>query len=406
MSLNLLSKTVIFTIFLATFTFPKVSIDELQVGGTYKMILITGDVLEGVLYSKTDTNIIIDCQDKPYSFEPSLISEYQLISLPSKIQTSKDLSGPISYEQLMQIKSGISISVKIKSGAVFNGVLSKCDEEQLEIDAGGSVIPIARNIIEQISIISKPKEQSTKQDTIKNVVYDTIIVKNPETDDYGRPKENLTIIGKIIKEDNIRLTLEKPDKKTVSFTFDQIVRIFRHTPQNPEEERIKNYAKPLFCPNDMVLIDMPPGKANRPFFKVCIDKYEYPNTFGKVPVVNISFEEAQKICEKQGKRLCTWEEWQWACSGLEGFAYPYGINLEKENCNTEGTRIIEPSGSRNKCISKFGVLDMTGNVFEWVKDKNNLPAAMGGPLSKCPTISPGGSGDAKPTIGFRCCKSN
>jgi hypothetical protein len=324
--------------------FPGVTLDDFAVGATYRMTLTTGDVLEGVVDSKNDTSLVLDCKGSAYTFAPALISEYQLLAPPPQKTAGQ-------------------------TGAV---VLEK---------KAAAPAPVAP------------------------AVYDTLIVKNPESDEYGRPKEDLTIVGNIIREDNLRVTVQKPDNTQTSYTFDQVIRILRHTAENPEVDEIQKYAKPLFCPQDMVLVDLPPGKANRPFFKVCIDRYEYPNKQGTIPQVNLSFDDAEKLCENAGKRLCTAQEWRWACSGLEGYAYPYGINMEKENCNTD-SRAPEPSGARNKCISKFGVIDMTGNVWEWVRNANGSMAAMGGPVSKCQTVSPGGGGEAKPTIGLRCCKSN
>jgi hypothetical protein len=384
--------------------FAGVSLDDIAVGATYRMTLTTGDVLEGVVDSKTDTSLILDCKGSAYTFTATLIAESQLLAPPAAktaLQSGAAEPVAITYEQAKQKQPGANLQVKIKSGAVFTGTLVAADNDNLRLNVEGSVIPIGQQVIEQIFVVASPKaldKQPAATPAAPPQVYDTLIVKNPESDDYGKSKENLTVVGKIVKEDNLRLTITRTDN--------QIIRIFRHTAENPEEDQIKRYAKPLFCPPDMVLVDLPPGKANRPFFKVCIDKYEYPNKLGTVPQVNVSFDDAQKFCETAGKRLCTSQEWQWACSGMEGYTYPYGINMEKENCNIEGSKVIEPSGSRNKCISKFGAIDMTGNVFEWVKGKEGAAAAMGGPISKCQTISPGAGGGAKPTIGLRCCKSN
>jgi hypothetical protein len=390
--------------------FPGVSLDNIAVGATYHMTLTTGDELEGVVDSKTDTSLILDCKGSAYTFAANLISECQLLAPPASKtagQTGAPEAVAITYEQAKQKQAGENLQVKIKSGAVFTGALVSVDNDNLRLNVDGSVIPIGQQVIDQISVIAAkkaPDKQATAAPDVPQTL-DTLIVKNPEADDYGRPKENITVVGKIVKEDNLRLTLTRTDNQQVSYTFDQIVRIFRHTSDNPVEDQIKRYAKPLFCPPDMVLVDLPPGKANRPFFKVCIDRYEYPDRLNTVPQVNVSYDDAQKLCEKAGKRLCTSQEWQWSCSGMEAYVYPYGMNMEKENCNIEGSRVIEPSGSRNKCISKFGAIDMTGNVFEWVKGTSG-PAAMGGPVSKCATISPGAGGSAKPTIGLRCCKSN
>jgi hypothetical protein len=186
---------------------------------------------------------------------------------------------------------------------------------------------------------------------------------------------------------------------------ERIIRVKRNS-VDPLENTIEAYAKPLFCSENMMMVDLPPGKPGRPFFKVCIDKYEYPNQKGAMPMVNVSFDEAQNLCRMQGKRICSTEEWQWSCSGLEGYTYPYGYQIETEYCNREGNSRIETSGNRNKCVGKFGVYDMVGNIFEWVTDSIGNPMVMGGPLTKCETVSPGMKGQAKPTVGFRCCKSN
>ena len=387
--------------------FSGVTLDDIAVGATYHMTLTTGDELEGVVDSKTDTSLILDCKGNAYTFTPALIADYKLLAPPSQKggNQAADIE-PVTYDQLKTRQPGVGVQVKIKSGATFVGKLVSMDNDNIRLDVGGSVIPIGQQVVDQIALVPEKKTPAAAPAApVPEVAYDTLIVRNPENDDYGRPLENLTIAGRIVKEDNLRVTVQKPDNSQASYTFDQVVRIIRHTVENPEEDHIQRYAKPLFCPQDMVLVDLPPGKANRPFFKVCIDRFEYPNNQGSIPSVNVSYDDAQKLCEKAGKRLCTAQEWQWACSGREAYTYPYGINMEKENCNTD-SRTPEPSGSRNKCISKFGAIDMTGNVWEWVKAGNGSMAAMGGPTSKCQTVSPGAGGDAKPTIGLRCCKSN
>jgi formylglycine-generating enzyme required for sulfatase activity len=171
-------------------------------------------------------------------------------------------------------------------------------------------------------------------------------------------------------------------------------------------EPIQRYAKPLFCPDDMLIVDVPPGVEGRPFFKVCIDKYEAPNRMDSLPNGGVSYYEAYKACESKGKRLCTADEWQWACSGLEGFPYPYGHTFSENTCNSKGVKALRGSGWFQNCKSKFGAYDMTGSVFEWVIGREGSPMLMGGSLSKCSTVSPGLDGSAKIQTGYRCCKSN
>jgi formylglycine-generating enzyme required for sulfatase activity len=138
---------------------------------------------------------------------------------------------------------------------------------------------------------------------------------------------------------------------------------------------------------------------------VCIDKYEGPNQLSATPQGNVSFADAQRYCGGKGKRVCTAAEWQWACSGLEGYAYAYGNTFDEQACNTAGVKMLSSSGARSRCVSRFGASDMTGNVFEWVSAANK-PMLMGGPSSKCQSVSPGGDGSAQPYTGYRCCKSN
>ena len=47
----------------------------------------------------------------------------------------------------------------------------------------------------------------------------------------------------------------------------------------------------------------------------CIDKYEWPNKKGELPKVMMTFWDAKKSCEANGKRLCTSSEHTFACEG-------------------------------------------------------------------------------------------
>jgi hypothetical protein len=125
-------------------------------------------------------------------------------------------------------------------------------------------------------------------------------------------------------------------------------------------------------------------KGKDPWF--CIDIFEFPNKACELPFVWAPPTWDKKICELQGKRLCSDIEWNIACRGdPEGGAdwkYAYGDKLDLtlcnntkghkhpcwpkdaqttwENCATES----EPSGSYPKCKSRFGVYDQHGNLAE------------------------------------------
>jgi hypothetical protein len=301
------------------------------------------------------------------------------------------------------------LEVRLTSGTVFRGKLDFIDTESMKLSVENSSIPIDRNVVVNIRVIplqSAPTpEPPRKQTSGVATKRDTVVVKNPQTDDWGRPKPDFVYTGTISSDDNGEIVIATDGDGEKKILRNQVVRVVRNS-LDSYEAVIKRYAAPLFCPEDMFLVDLPPGKQGRPFFKVCVDRYEFPNVNGSVPRANVSYDQAKSLCEQKGKRLCSADEWQWACSGLEGYTYPYGWNPEDQKCNTDGNRAPEASGARYNCVSKFGGFDMVGNVFEWVTGPKRQPAIMGGPLSKCQTITEGFGGSAKPQTGLRCCKSN
>jgi hypothetical protein len=380
--------------------------EDIAKGGTYRFTLTTGDEFKGVVETG---------QGRAYTFRKALTRSYEMISPPKKQNKLIEALRAGTVTQVYTLTfdevasddyTGIVLDVKIKSGSTFRGALKSVDEEMLRLDVDGSLIPIAKGVITQIATVpaegAVPKKAPKKE---PEGPLDTVIVRNPETDDYGRPRESIVHIGTIVDEGTGAIVMQMKDGTRLSIKRAQIERIKKHTVEG-YEKNIARYAKPLFCPDDMVLVDIPPGKEGRPFLKVCIDKYEFPNTHDTRPQGNVSYAEAEKLCAARGKRLCTTTEWEWACSGLEAYTYPYGWNYDEEVCNTAGTDHLEASGTRRNCVSKFGAHDMVGNIFEWATDSNGNPMVMGGPYSKCQTVSPGTDGSAKPQTGLRCCKSN
>jgi hypothetical protein len=126
-------------------------------------------------------------------------------------------------------------------------------------------------------------------------------------------------------------------------------------------------------------------KGKAPWF--CIDIFEFPNKPCELPVVWAPPTWDKKVCELQGKRLCSDIEWNIACRGDPNDGpdqrYAYGDKLDIEICNTNkghtkaGCTVhdakttwdtcateTEPSGSFPKCKSRFGVYDQHGNVAE------------------------------------------
>lgn len=168
----------------------------------------------------------------------------------------------------------------------------------------------------------------------------------------------------------------------------------------------------------------------------CIDKYEWPNRLGTYPWVMVTWTEAHELCWSIGKRMCTEDEWTFACEGEEATPYPYGYernskecNLDNrwrkyssaalaargsEKCSKELDRLWQGkrSGAMPTCASVFGVEDMNGSVDEWTvatrdgKYPSILKGGYWGPVrTRCrPSTRNHGPGHTFYQQGFRCCK--
>lgn len=167
----------------------------------------------------------------------------------------------------------------------------------------------------------------------------------------------------------------------------------------------------------------------------CIDRFEYPNRRGEYPIIMVSWYEARDACKAEGKRLCTEDEWTFACEGEEATPYPNGYVRDPEAClndrpwrpfhgdalvprSGEGARLELdrlwqglPSGARPLCKSTFGVYDMTGNVDEWTRSSipgerpSVLKGGYWGPVrTRCrPATKAHDESHLFYQQGFRCC---
>lgn len=150
------------------------------------------------------------------------------------------------------------------------------------------------------------------------------------------------------------------------------------TLQTPEQRAICGH-------ENMVPVHL---RGKDPYF--CVDIFEFPNKACELPMVWASPTYAKKVCELQGKRLCSQIEWQLACHADPNDGpdrkYAYGDTLDLSVCHTSRrhrqvaekpctttdsattwrtcSTDTEPSGSFPQCRSRYGVFDLHGNVAE------------------------------------------
>jgi len=90
-----------------------------------------------------------------------------------------------------------------------------------------------------------------------------------------------------------------------------------------------------------------------------------------LPVTHVSWFDADKYCQFRKKRLPTEQEWEKAARGSDNNEFVFGQSWQAGWSNV-GEEYWDdgaaPVGSYPKDRSQYGVMDMAGNVYEWVSD--------------------------------------
>lgn len=141
--------------------------------------------------------------------------------------------------------------------------------------------------------------------------------------------------------------------------------------------------------------------------------------FEQHPVIEVSWEGARAYCKWAGKRLPTEQEWYRACAGTGERAYPWGEEDAEGRANLFGDKDgfgrTAPVGSFPSGASPQGVMDLSGNVWEWTAADSAAGANLRGgswvngkSMCKCAnraTVSSAHSYIKSNSLGFRCARN-
>jgi len=250
-----------------------------------------------------------------------------LLTLEPEYEISEDEASPKVLKLFQQTKEeSKEVIMKMQAERYYSEGLTLAKAEDYDnaikrIKMAISILPKENKYKEALENISKEKEEYEKKKLIEARVKDMVFVEGGEA-----------VIGIAKSQRTVQVE---------GFYIDKYLVSNRDYSYFVEETKRKP-------PEDWIGGSYPLGKADH-------------------PVVNVSYEDAKEYCKWKKKRLPTAIEWEKAARGKEGLIYPYGLSFMRGICNTSEAKIKDttPVYANKKCISPYGIYDMSGNVWQW-----------------------------------------
>jgi formylglycine-generating enzyme required for sulfatase activity len=124
--------------------------------------------------------------------------------------------------------------------------------------------------------------------------------------------------------------------------------------------------------NAMYALCVAAGVCNQPYSTKSYTRSSYygDSQYRDYPVIYVDWNQATAYCEWAGRSLPSEAQWEKAARGTDGRIYPLGdtapdANLANYSRNKGDTTAV---GSYPSGASPYGIMDMAGNVWEWVAD--------------------------------------
>jgi serine/threonine protein kinase len=124
--------------------------------------------------------------------------------------------------------------------------------------------------------------------------------------------------------------------------------------------------------NAMYALCVAAGVCNQPGDTSSATRTSYydDSQYRDYPVTYVDWNQAMAYCEWAGRSLPSEAQWEKAARGTDGRNYPWGntapdANLANYKQNIGDTTAV---GSYPSGASPYGIMDMAGNVWEWVAD--------------------------------------